>query len=65
MKTTPLLAWGNFHARSRFVRSTIPEVKWGTTRSLPASYRRKEGVGFVPHYARESSFIIAKPTSLH
>ena len=26
-------AWGDFHARSRFARS-IPEEKWGTTRSL-------------------------------
>ena len=25
---------GVFHARSRFARSTIPEGKWGTTRSL-------------------------------
>ena len=24
----------DFHARSRFARSTIPEEKWGTTRSL-------------------------------
>ena len=31
---SPLLAWGDFHARSRFARSTIPEEKWGTTRSL-------------------------------
>ena len=30
----PFLAWGNFHAPSRFARSTIPEEKWGTTRSL-------------------------------
>ena len=30
---TPLLAWGDFHARSRFARSTIPEEKWETTRS--------------------------------
>ena len=30
----PFLAWGDFHARSRFARSTIPEEKWGTTRSL-------------------------------
>ena len=30
-------AWGDFDARSRFVRSTIPEEKWGTTRSLPLS----------------------------
>ena len=28
-------AWGDFHARSRFARSTIPEEKWGTARSLP------------------------------
>ena len=28
--------WGDFHARSRFDRSTIPEQKWGTTRSLRA-----------------------------
>ena len=27
-------AWVDFHARSRFARSTIPEEKWGTTRSL-------------------------------
>ena len=31
---SPVLAWGDFHARSRFARSTIPEEKWGTTRSL-------------------------------
>ena len=30
----PFLAWGDSHARSRFARSTIPEEKWGTTRSL-------------------------------
>ena len=33
-------AWGDFQARSRFARSTIPEEKWGTTRSL-VSCRRK------------------------
>ena len=26
VKTTP--TWGDFHARSRFARSTIPEEKW-------------------------------------
>ena len=31
---SPFLSWGDFHARSRFARSTIPEEKWGTTRSL-------------------------------
>ena len=30
----PFLAWGDFHARSRFACFTIPEGKWGTTRSL-------------------------------
>ena len=33
-RVSPFLAWVDFHARSRFVRSTIPEEKWGTTRSL-------------------------------
>ena len=32
-KRRHFLAWGDFHARSRFARSTIPEEKWGTTRS--------------------------------
>ena len=31
---SPFLAWGDFHARSRFARSTIPKEKWETTRSL-------------------------------
>ena len=31
---SPFLAWGDFHACSSFARSTIPEEKWGTTRSL-------------------------------
>ena len=28
-RVSPFLAWGNFYARSRFARSTIPEEKWG------------------------------------
>ena len=31
---SPFLVWGDFHAHSRFVRSTIPDEKWGTTLSL-------------------------------
>ena len=31
---SPFLARGDFHARSRFAHSTIPEEKWGTSRSL-------------------------------
>ena len=38
---SPFLAWGDFHAHSRFARSTIPEEKWGTTCSLV--YRGKSG----------------------
>ena len=34
LRVSPFLAWGDFHARLRFARSTIPEEKWGTTRSL-------------------------------
>ena len=33
-KVSPFLTWGDFHARSRFAPSTIPEEKWGTTSSL-------------------------------
>ena len=33
-RVSPFLAWGDFHARSRFACSTILEEKWGTTRSL-------------------------------
>ena len=33
-RVSPSLAWGDFHAHSRFARSTIPEEKWGSTRSL-------------------------------
>ena len=36
-RVSPFLAWGDFHARSRFARFTIPEDKWGTTRSLQTS----------------------------
>ena len=31
------LAWGDFHARSRSARSTIPNEKWGTACSLLSS----------------------------
>ena len=37
-RVSPFLAWGDFHARSRFTRSTIPEEKWGTTRSLVLTF---------------------------
>ena len=33
-RSGPFLVWGDFHARSPFARSTIPEDKWGKIRSL-------------------------------
>ena len=38
-RASPFLAWGDFFACWRFARSTIPEEKWGTTRSLPSVTR--------------------------
>ena len=60
MKITPREkrrhAWGDFHARSRFARSTIPEEKWGTTRSLGMSKTivddRHINYNFFPRYIR-------------
>ena len=40
----PFLAWGDFHARSRFARSTIPEVKGG----LLVVYPRVTNISFPP-----------------
>ena len=33
-RVSPFLAWGDFHGRLHFARSTIPEEKWGTTPGL-------------------------------
>ena len=46
-RVSPFLAWGDFHARSRFAYSTIPEEKWGTTRSLQ-SPRTVDLLYFIP-----------------
>ena len=37
-RVSPFLPWGDFHARSRFARSSFPEDKWGTTRSLAQNW---------------------------
>ena len=39
---SPFLAWGDFHARSPFARSIIPEEKWRTTPSLRLRGRLQE-----------------------
>ena len=55
---------GDFHARSRFARSTIPEEKWGTTRSLNNSplldgSNRKSANSFV--IQNKKAFVILIP----
>ena len=42
-RVSPFLACGDFHARLRFARSTIPEEIWGTTRSLNKFGRPRSG----------------------
>ena len=46
-RVSPFLAWGDFHARSRFARSTIPEEKLGTTRSLEWRWQSDFGVSIL------------------
>ena len=49
-RVSPFLACGDFHARSRFARCTIPEDKWGTTRSLPSKLKNNKGVKMFRPY---------------
>ena len=50
---SPFLALGDFHARSRFARSTtIPEEKSGTTRSLIHSMKVLFFSGSVLEYLK-------------
>ena len=57
----------DFHARSRFVRSTLPEEKWGTTRSLtqgeihPNIYRASPVNRNRAHVKRPSAVLFASP----
>ena len=55
MKTTPREKRRDFHARSRFAHPTIPEEKWGTTRSLRLKINRKKI--FVQVSSPEACFI--------
>ena len=51
---SPFLAWGDFHASLRFACSTIPEEKWGTTRSLeqPVVYNSPSAITLSLFYHR-------------
>ena len=42
-RVSPFLRWGDFHARSRFARSTVLEDKRGTTRSLKNNLTDSQG----------------------
>ena len=42
-----ILAWGDFHVRSRFAHPTIPEEKWGTIHSLLPNVPKSK---FRPNY---------------
>ena len=55
-RVSPFLAWGDFYVRSRFASSTIPEEKWGTTRSLDRQGRslHNENVTFNESYPARS-----------
>ena len=50
---SPFLAWGDFHARPPFDRSTIPEEKWGTTRSLDLLTISKTYTSHLPKEGRK------------
>ena len=55
---SPFLAWGDFHAHSRFARSTIPEDKWGTTRNLAKTQIMSLGKSqFTYHLSVEDQII--------
>ena len=51
---SPFLAWGDFHARSRFARYTIPEEKLG----LLVVYAMG-GEGWIPHKNHWDAFLEA------
>ena len=52
------LAWGDFHARSRFARSAIPEEKSETTRSLTRLIR-------APYYYGQFALFLGERRPLH
>ena len=54
LRVSPFLAWGDFHARSSFAGSTIPEKKWGTTRSLDLAERSEVGDGCICRLTQET-----------
>ena len=55
VKITPRQKRRDFHARSRFAHSSIPEEKWGTTRGLRLKINRK--IIFVQVSSPEACFI--------
>ena len=60
-RMSPFLAWGDFHARSRFARSTIPDEIWGTTRSLTVSILAN-CYESIPSGGAQNSFLLLSET---
>ena len=57
-----LLAWVDFHVRSRFALSTIHEEKWGTTRSLIGTDHDDESQGVMIDYNLNFSYVRERST---
>ena len=60
---SPFLAWGDFHARSGFSRSTIPEEKWGTTRSLLSNDFHTGFASLVQDHRGKFPFVVRFPVA--
>ena len=56
---SPFLACGDFLARSRFARSTIPEEKWGTTRSLACYFHHVLIIGAIRNIVGGGGGVVA------
>ena len=71
-RVSPFLAWGDFHARSRFARSSIPEETQGTIRSLiiyiysrklKRFFLRRQDTPYQPEYSQVTNLAASGVTS--
>ena len=54
---SPFFTWSDFHARSCFAPSTIPEEKWGTTPSLIVNC-------LIPHLEKSNAMLICNTDAM-
>ena len=52
------LAWGDFHARSRFTRSTIPEERWGLLIAYLRCHHTRHCLGLVEQNFTEYILVV-------